>query len=198
MKRQRDERLDRAGVVLQRPHPQHVVDPLGGRLDVAVEHRDVRAHAEPVRDAVDLQIAIGAALVVADLAPDPLRENLGAAARQRVEAGVHQLAQHLLVGPAVEVGEERDLDSGETLQVNLRTDPLEPAQHVQVVVERQIGVQAVDDVDFGERLVRARAQLVPEPARATSCRNRDRRAGAARTSRTGSSRRRRWSLRAGC
>ena len=141
--------------------PQHVIDALGGRLDVAVEHRDVRAHAEPVRDAVNLEIAIGAALVVADLPPHALRENLGAAARQRVEPGVHQLAQHLLVGPAVEIGEERDLDGGEALQMDVRTDPLEAAQHVQVVVERQIRVQAVDDVDLGERLVRARAQLVP-------------------------------------
>ena len=37
----------------------------------------------------------------------------------------------------------------------------EAAQHLRVVVERQIGMQAVDDVDFGERLVGALPQLVP-------------------------------------
>jgi hypothetical protein len=40
-------------------------------------------------------------------------------------------------------------------------DPLETAQQLLVVVERQIGVQAVDDMDFGERLMSAAAQLVP-------------------------------------
>ena len=38
---------------------------------------------------------------------------------------------------------------------------LKPAQQLRVVVERQIGMQAVDDVDFGERLVGALPQLVP-------------------------------------
>ena len=42
-----------------------------------------------------------------------------------------------------------------------RTNPFEAAQQLQVVVERQIGVQAVDDVDFGEGLMGALPQLVP-------------------------------------
>ena len=109
-----------------------------------------------MRDAVDLEIAIGAALVVADLAPHALGEDLGAAARQRVEPRVLQRLEHLLVRHAVEIREERDLDGGEALEVDARPDSLEPAQQLQVVVERQIGMQAVDDVHFGERLVRAR------------------------------------------
>ena len=44
-----------------------------------------------------VEIAIGAALVVADLPAHALGEDLGAAAGQRIEPGVHQLAQHLLV-----------------------------------------------------------------------------------------------------
>ena len=99
-----------------------MIDALFDRLDVAVEHGDVGAHAEAVRGAMNLQVAIGAALVVADLAPHALGEDLRAAAGQRIEAGIHQLAEHLLVGPAVEVGEERDLDGGEALQVNVGPD----------------------------------------------------------------------------
>ena len=110
---------------------------------------------------MNLQVAIGAALVVRDLPADALGEDLGAAARQRIEPGGHQLAQHLLVGHAVEIGEERDLDGGEAFQVDVGPDALEAAQQLRVVVERQIGMQAVDDVDFGERLMRALAQLVP-------------------------------------
>ena len=122
MERQRDERLEPAGLVLQRARPQHVIDALFGRLDVPVEHRHVGAQAEPVRGPVDLEVPLGAALVVGDLPAHALGEDLGAAARQRIEPGRHQLAQHLLVGHPVEVGEERDLDRREALQMNARAE----------------------------------------------------------------------------
>ena len=92
MERQRDERLEPAGLVLQRPRAQHVIDALLGRLDVPVEHRHVRAHAEPMRDAMDVEIALGAALVVRDLrrtrsakisAPPPGSESSPAAISSR-------------------------------------------------------------------------------------------------------------------
>ncbi len=111
---------------------------------------------------------------------------------------VHQLAQHLLVGHAVEIRKERDLDRGEALQMNLGPDALEAAKQLEVVLERQIGMQAVDDVHFGERLIVPRREASPTRLRATSCTSRDRPAAAARTSRTGSSPRRRWSPRCGC
>ena len=102
---------------------QHVIDALLDRLDVAVEHRDVGAHAEPVRDAVDREVAIGVRTCRAQIfwrtrsakisAPPPGSESRPA---------VLQLAQHLLVGHAVEIGEERDLDRGEALQVDVGPD----------------------------------------------------------------------------
>jgi hypothetical protein len=113
------------------------------------------------RDPMNREITVGAALVVADFPADPLREDLGSAAGQRVEARVLQLAQHLLVAHPVEIREERDLDRGEALEMNLGADALEAPQHVRVVRERQIGVQAVDDVDFGERLACPLPQLFP-------------------------------------
>ena len=73
-----------------------------------------------VRELVDREIAIGVALVVADLPPHALGEDLRAAAGQRVEPRRLQLAQHLLVGHLVEIGEERDLDRGEALEMNVR------------------------------------------------------------------------------
>src|SRR5215472_6356505 len=45
--------------------------------------------------------------------------------------------------------------------MDLGTDAFEAPQHLRVVLERQIGMQAVDDVDFGERLAGALPQLVP-------------------------------------
>ena len=114
-----------------------------------------------MRDAMNVEIPIGAALVVADLLAHALGEDLGAAARQRIEAGLDQLAQHLLVGHAVQVGEERDLHGGEALQMNAGPDALEAAQQLRVVAERQIWIQAVDDVQLGQRLMCALPQLVP-------------------------------------
>ena len=95
-----------------------------------------------------------------DLLAHARREDLGAAAGQRIEAGLDQPLEHLAIRHLVDVGEERDLDGGEALQVNPGPDLLQPAQHVGVVLERQIGMQPVDDVDLGERLVRALPQLV--------------------------------------
>jgi hypothetical protein len=63
-----------------------------------------------MRRAMDGEIAIPVALVVADLAPHACGKNLCAATRQRVESGLAELDQDLLVAQAVEVGEERDFD----------------------------------------------------------------------------------------
>ena len=116
---------------------------------------------EAVRDPVDVEVAIGAALVVADLLPDPLGEHLGAATGERIEARLLEREEHLLVGHAVEVREERDLDGRETLEVDAWTNLLEAPQELQVVVERQIRVQAVHHVHFGEWLMGALPQLLP-------------------------------------
>src|SRR5262249_55296210 len=42
-----------------------------------------------------------------------------------------------------------------------RPDPLEPAKHLQVVVERQLRVKAVDHLNFSQRRIGSLAQLVP-------------------------------------
>ena len=124
-------------LVLQRARLQQVIDALFRRLDVSVQHRHVGAHAEAVRDAMDRQVARAVALVVTDFLAHALREDLGAAARQRIKARRLQLLEHLLVGLAVVIGKERDLDGGEALQVNAGPDLLQPAQQIRVVAERQ-------------------------------------------------------------
>ena len=161
MKRQRDEGLKSAGLVLQRAGAQHVIDALFVRLDVAVQHRDVRFHPEAMRDAMNRQPPIGVSLVVADLLAHPLGEDFGSSAGQRREPRVHQLAQHLFVGLSVEIGEERDLHRRKALQMDLGPDAFEAPKQLEVILERQVGMQAVDDVHFGERLIVAHAQLLP-------------------------------------
>ena len=112
-------------------------------------------------DAVNREPPVGVSLVVTDFAAHALGEYFRSPAGQRRKAGVHQLAQHLLVGLPVQVGEERDLDCREALQMDLGPDSFEAAQQLQVILERQVGMKAVDDVHFGERLIAAHSQLFP-------------------------------------
>jgi hypothetical protein len=79
---ERNERLQAAGLVLQRARLHQVIDALLHRLDVAVQHRDVGAHAEAMRDAMDREISRTVALVVANLLAHARREDFGATARQ--------------------------------------------------------------------------------------------------------------------
>jgi hypothetical protein len=140
---------------------QHVIDALFAGLDVPVEHRHVRAHPHAVRRPVDVEIPRGAALVVGDLPAHTLGEDFGASAGKRIEARFPQLDEHLLVGLRVKVGEEGDLDRGEALEMNVGADPFEAPEQLRVVVERQIRVQAVDDVDLGQRLITPAPKLLP-------------------------------------
>ena len=133
MEGQWNERLESTGLVLQRTRTQHVIDALLHRLDVAIQHRDVGAQPEPMRDAMNVEIPLGAALVAADLLAHALGKDLRAATGQRVQTRRHQLAQHLRVGHAIEIREECDLDCGETLQVDAGTNAFEAAQQVRVV-----------------------------------------------------------------
>ena len=110
---------------------------------------------------MNLEVPLGAALVVADLSAHALGEDLRASARQRVQPGGHEIAQHLLVGHPVQIGEKGDLDGGETLEVDVRPYSAEALQKIDIVAERQVRVKTVDDVQFGQRLVGARPELVP-------------------------------------
>ena len=88
------------GLVLELAQPEQVVDALLVGLDVPVEHRAVRRDPEPVRGAVDVEPVVRMLLAGRDEPPDAVGEDLGAAAGQRAEPGVAQLAQHLLVREA--------------------------------------------------------------------------------------------------
>jgi len=78
-----------------------VIDALFGRLDVSVQHGHIGTDSETVCGAMDVEVALGAAFVMRDLAAHAFGENFSASARQRVEACRYQLAQDLLVAHAV-------------------------------------------------------------------------------------------------
>ena len=116
---ERDEGVEAAGLVLQRAQAQQVVDLVLGPLDVAVEHGAVALDAHAVGDAVDLDPLAGVELAVADDLAHLGVEDLGAAARQRAQAGVAQAPQHLLDRQLLALGEPADLDGGEGLEVRV-------------------------------------------------------------------------------
>ena len=150
VERERDEGEEAAGLVLLGAQPEQVVDPLLVRLDVAVEHRAVRRDAEPVRRVVGAEPEVGVLLAGRDELAHAVGEDLGAAARQRAEPGGLQLAQHLLVR---EPGERRhvvDLGRRVELQVHVGQRLLQRADRVDVEVEVDVRVLAVDHVDLGE------------------------------------------------
>ena len=179
--------------ILEVPQPGHVVDPLGQRLDVAVEHGGVRLEPQPVGGAVHLEPLLGGGLVVADLPAHPRGEDLGPAARDGGEAGVDELAQHLLERLAELLGEEVQLHRGVALDVQLGPGVPDPADGLEVVLPGKVGVEAGDDVHLGDPQRPLRDHVLAPPGRGTWCSPRwraCRRGG--RTSRTCRWPRRRW------
>src|SRR2546425_6393696 len=147
--RQRDERQEPARRVLLGSEPQQVIDPLRQRLDMAVEHRRVRPDAERMGDAVDLApaVAVGLARVAEELG-HPRREDLGAAARHRLEPGGLEARQGLRRLDLPAPPEVVDLGGGEGLDLNRGARGVQPGDHALVVLERPIRVVTTDDVDL--------------------------------------------------
>ena len=149
MERERDERLEAAGLVLQLAQPEQVVDAVLGLLDVAVEHGGVGAQAELVGLAVDAEPGVGVGLVLADLVADLGVEDLRAAAGQAAQAGVLELGQDVARRPAGQPCEPVPLDGRVRLQVQPRMGLVDDADDVQIPVVRQLVVQPADDVQLG-------------------------------------------------
>ena len=126
-----------------------MVDAFGERLDVAVEHRRVGLDAERVRDPVDLTPALRVRLArVAQELRHARREDLGPAARHRLEAGGLEPRERVLRLDSGAAPEVVDLRGGERLDLNLGTRGVERGDHPLVVLEGPVGVMAADDVDL--------------------------------------------------
>ena len=99
MERQRHERLKATGFILQLAQPQQVVDAVVIVLDVAVEHRAVRAQAQFMGGAMDVEPFRGVGLVLANPVAHLRMKNLRAAARQAAQAGARS-SSRIAHGPA--------------------------------------------------------------------------------------------------
>src|SRR5580700_6532053 len=138
-----------------------MVDAMFERLDVTVEHRGVGLHPDAVRDPVDLEVFLGAGLVVRDARTHFGVENLRSAAGKAVEPRCPQTLEDLDVRHPVVGGEEVDLDRGEALHVNVGFDALEAREKFLVITERQPRMETVDDVDLGGWIGKPRFKLAP-------------------------------------
>ncbi len=113
--------------------------PLLERLDVAVHHRRGRRHAEPVRLAHHVEPLGGLRLLRRDDVAHPVNQDLAAAARDRVEAGVAQARERLPDRQLRAARDVLDLRRRERVQVDL-VALLDAPEEILVVVEREIGM----------------------------------------------------------
>src|SRR5216683_134345 len=98
MKRQRDERHEAVGLVLQLAQLDEVVDALLLRFHVPVKHRRIRAQPDFMRLPSNVEPHLSADFVIAyDLAHTRMK-NFGAAAGQRIDSCFFQLEQRFFDG----------------------------------------------------------------------------------------------------
>ena len=123
-------------------------------LDVAVQHRRIRANAQPVRNAVHLDPVFGVELLLGDGRAHALAEHLGAAAGQRVEPGIAKRDEHIVIGHLLDARDVRDLDRGERLDVHIGVALLQSAEHLGVVLEPCAHVEPAHDVELAHVRIR--------------------------------------------
>ena len=148
VERQRDERLEPAGPVLELPEAPHVVDPRLERLHVSVQHRRVAAQPRGVHGFHHLEPPVPGDLLRADPVPDLGIEDFGAASRQAPQARLLQLMEDFVKCQSRDPGEVVDLHRGEGLEVHLGEALPQGPQREQVEIERQVGVQPPDNVEL--------------------------------------------------
>ena len=92
MKRQRDETLEAAGLVLQFAQSDQMIHAFFERLDVTVKHRRVRTNSHLVDSPRDFQPSLSRNLVSGDQRPRAFREDFSAASRTAAHPGFTQFS----------------------------------------------------------------------------------------------------------
>src|SRR5262250_42702 len=149
-----NEREEASAPVLLLAQTHEMLDPLCHGLDVAVEHGGVGLDAQGMRDAVDLQPAVGVGLArEAQLLLQALREDLRAAAGHRVKTGLLESRQGLPRLDLPATPEVVDLRRREGLDLRLRPGRVDGRDHSLEVLERPVGMVPAHDVSLaGARL----------------------------------------------
>ncbi len=182
-----------ARLVLEIAQGQQMFDAFLIVLNVAVEHGGVGTQADLVGGARNIEPLLPADLVVAD---DPAHARIENFRRRRRTpgidlAGILEGNQGIVNGKLGDAREVADLDHGEGLQVLAGTASLEAAYLVEKIGEREIGMQAADEVKLRGAFAQALLGALPNLfERERVCAGRIR--AAAKGARACNARRRRW------
>ncbi len=153
VKSERDQTLKAAGLILQVPQGEEVVDAFGGIFDVAVQHGAVRRDPCLVDDAGDVQPTGTIGLVIADFSAHPFGKDLRPAPGTGVEAGVAEARDGFLEAQTGGLGDEVELDHRQCFEVDPGKALLEGAEELLIVIHQKLGMEAADDVELGDRLI---------------------------------------------
>ena len=145
--RETDEREKPARLILQIAQREQMIHALLERLDMAVEHRRVRADAELVRRPLHGEPLRRRRLVRTETAPHAVGEDLRAAARNGLEPRlIAQAREHLSHGEPARLREMRDLDAREPLDIELWERLVQRAHDIEILLERPGRMQPRDDM----------------------------------------------------
>ena len=108
----------------------------------AEHHGGSGLHAQIVGGAVDVEPVLGGALEAGDLGADLVVENLGAAAGDRLQSGIHEAADGLFKREIAVLGDAEDFAGGEAVQMHLRKALLDAAEERLEPVDFEIGMNA--------------------------------------------------------
>ena len=137
-------------------------------LHVPVQHCRVRAQSDFMRLPRNVQPHLPAHFVVANDFAHARMKNLRPAAPKRIHTGFLQFQQHFFHAQLGNAREVAHFHHRERLQVHAGAALFQPAQHVQEVFKRQIGMQPAHDVKFqcalAHALFRARVNLFQRKA----------------------------------
>ena len=149
------------GLVLQGAQLHQVIHPILVVLNVPVEHRGVRLQSDLVSDTRCFQPLAAVDLVVADDRAHPFGENFRSSSGHRLHPCLFHFQQRVAYGELGALGKKRNLHHGERLDVYLRKPLPEPANQIQKIFQRQIRMQAANDVKLRHRFRVARSRRLP-------------------------------------
>ena len=114
-----------------------------------------------MRRACCLQPLVAVDFVIANDVPYPIGEDLSAATRHGIYTGLLHFGQGLGDGQLGAFRQVSYFDHGEGFNVYLGKALLEASHQVEEILERKIGMQATDDVEFGHGFAVSRGSGLP-------------------------------------
>jgi hypothetical protein len=139
----------------------HVVDDLFGALDVAKEHSGISPEAQVMGFTMYFQPSARGYLVLTDLIPYAITEDLCPATWQRVKARIFQSRDYFMRGAGGPAGQVVNLHGRQPLYADPRQDRLGHSKELFMVVQIERRMQASHNVQVGEAASRGVAQQFP-------------------------------------